>query len=106
MRAKFTGRLDIEWISVNDKMPLDEFADQDIAMIASVFALIVNPEDHDEDPTVVDLSYEVSRDKKTAEWRFHSGEEYPMCHANNIRYWCYPPYYKTKQILQFEEEND
>jgi len=99
----FNGKLEMEWIPVTEKLPLEEYDTNDIGMIAYVLVLIVDPDDF-EDPTVVSLVYQSTAEPAETGWYWTAGNPYPESHAKNIRYWTYHPHYETKNILDYEEK--
>lgn len=103
-RDKFNGRLNIEWIPVTERMPLDEYDDNTRRMmVAHVLVLVVDTEDWNDDPAVVDIMYECrDKNEKWKGWLWQPGDPYPEVHAKNIRYWCYHPAYLTRDILEYE----
>ncbi len=93
MKTPFNKKLELEWISVNDKMPLDD-SKWDCNIITRVFALIQGDIDLNDDPTIVLIAYEKDKGAKTGRWCWSDGELYPKVHAENIKYWCDIPNYE------------
>lgn len=103
-KAEFKGKLEVEWISVKDRLPLDEYNCETFGMLAYVFVLLVDEEDLNEDPTVVDICY-TKDNNNVGQWEYTAGEPYPKIHVDRIRYWCYHPYYRLQDILDWEMRN-
>ena len=99
MRVEFNGKLELDWISVDDRLPLDEYPESKYGLIADVLILINNEDDPNEDVAIVNIQYQ-NTDKK---WVWFTGEEYPNCHVKNIKYWCYPPYYTNKSVTNYDK---
>ena len=96
MRIEFNGKLELEWISVKDKMPLDEYENPNQILADQVLVLVIDVTDNNEDASVLNLEY--STDKG---WAWAAGESYHV--PERIRYWCYIPTWYTPDILKFEE---
>ena len=102
-KTKFNGKLELNWISISEKLPLSEFKNGEWSMITDVFILIVNEEDLNKDPELVQIQF--SKDiNGNIEWQWDDGTTYPECHIKNIKYWCYPPTYMTKDIIKFKSK--
>lgn len=96
MRRRFNGAIEVEWIDINDREPLEEgkFNEWNCGIVASCFVLINDEEDRNDDPSLVQIEFLRDHDG-SGQWQFVCGTPYHECHAKNIRYWCYvPEYYK------------
>jgi hypothetical protein len=103
-RAKFNGRLNVKWNDVNDKMPLDDhfkiFPHGGCGVLTSVFVLIDDEEDRNDDPSIVQISYLVDHNGKGS-WVWADGTPYHECHAANIKYWAEEPSYEKETVEQY-----
>jgi hypothetical protein len=96
----FDGKIELDWILTSEKLPLQEEKYEGWNVVTDVLILVVNEENFNEDPGFVQIQFE--RTEARGRWIWMDGTPYPECHAKNIRYWCYPPNYLTKQLLEFE----
>jgi len=100
MRVPFNGTLEIEWVDVSHKMPLDDFKNKECnwGVFTPVFVLINDDEDFNEAPSIAMIEYLVDT-KGIGYWCWLDGSLYPECHAMNIKFWAdVPTYYKTSII--------
>jgi hypothetical protein len=103
-RKEFNGKLEVEWISVDDAMPLDEhfkeFPHEGVCgIITEVFILINDEEDLNDDPSVVMIEFLVDHDGKSS-WCWGGGALYPEFHADNIKFWADVPTYTKRSMLK------
>lgn len=96
MLTEFNGKLELEWIHVDEALPLDHHKEKN-QLIIDVFVLIVDEKDPNEDVCLVHVEYQHEN-----KWTFLSGDPYPECHAKNIRYWCNPPNYTNRSVINYD----
>ena len=93
---KFNGKLELDWISIKDRMPLEDYDDPDM-ILAEVIVLVIDISDPNADASVLNLEYDTDRG-----WAWPAGVSYHV--PERIRYWCYEPFWETKDILKYEEK--
>lgn len=103
-RPKFTGKLDVKWVSIDEAMPLDEHFkeyphEKVCGIITDVFVLILDLDDLNDDPSIVMIEYLVDH-KGVGSWTWGGGAPYIECHAKNIKYWAEVPSYDVHSILE------
>jgi hypothetical protein len=102
-REKFNGVLEVDWIDVNDAMPLDAHLEEfphepgHGGVLTDVFALIDNEEDCNEDPSIVLIGFLLDHDM-TEKWCWCGGGDYPECHVKNIKFWAEVPEYDKRSM--------
>jgi hypothetical protein len=102
MRVKFDKNLLLNWIHVDDALPLDNHIINDKCpwgLLTNVFVLILDEEDLNYEPTIVQIGYLLDFDK-VGKWVWCDGSPYPECHAKNIKYWAKVPNYTFKSVLE------
>jgi hypothetical protein len=101
--SKFNGVLEVDWIDVNDALPLDdhkeggEFHGWGGGVITDVFALIDNAEDLNDEVHIVLIGYLLDHDM-TEKWCWCGGGDYPECHVKNIKFWAEIPDYDKRSM--------
>ena len=94
MEIPFNKKLELEWISVDDRMPLYEIdREKWPEVIGDFFVLIQDDSDSNDDVHMVQIAYTISKNGDGWCWA-DDGSEYHKCHAKNIKYWCAVPVYE------------
>lgn len=97
-KVPFSTELTINWISVVDELPLDKYkTNGDFGIITDVLVLIHDETEPNEEAEIVQIYFLLDNDG-SEKWTWASGEDYPECHAENIKYWAKLPYYSHASV--------
>lgn len=99
MEIPFSTEMNIKWISVIEGLPLDKYKSdpRNFGIITDVLVLIHDETDPNEEPEIVQIYFLLDNDG-TEKWAWAGGEDYPECHAGNIKYWAETPRYSHKSV--------
>lgn len=100
MEIPFSTELTINWISVIDALPLDKYKSNgsvDFGIITDVLVLIHDETEPNDEPEIVQVYFLLDNDG-TEKWTWASGDDYPECHAKNIKYWAELPRYSHASV--------
>ena len=98
MRTQFSTTMTLNWISIADALPLDEYKDKsDFGILTDVLVLIHNEEEPNDEVSIVQIYFLLDNDS-TEKWTWANGEEYHDCHAQNIKYWAEVPTYDWRSV--------
>ncbi len=104
MRDNFDKKLELDWHSINDSMPLDEhfkeFPHEGVCgIITDVLVLILDFDDPNDEPSLVQIEYLVDHEG-IGSWCWGGGAPYIECHAKNIKFWADVPEYSFESVLK------
>lgn len=103
-RDIFDKKLELDWHSINDSMPLDEHfkeypQERSWGLLTTVLVLILDFNDPYNEPSIVQIEYLVDPDG-VGSWHWPGGEPYVECHARNIKFWADVPDYSFKSVME------
>jgi hypothetical protein len=104
MKDIFNGKLETEWISTKDRLPLDElYENHPEWKYSNIFIrvfVLVDDDDPNSDPVILELEYYREVGEEKGRWVFDGNKDY--YYADQIVFWAEIPGYTKKSIKEYD----